>query len=76
MEGLTNADGLCITPPIAGCILIVGGRLANPWKDIDACFLFLLDLSRKVGNVQLFGAGRSLLRHAWVEAEAGKIVRA
>ena len=76
VEGLTTADGLFISPPINGWILVVGGLLPNPWKDIDACFRFVLDLSRKTGKVQLFSADRATLRHAWVKAERGRILRA
>jgi hypothetical protein len=76
MEGLTNADGLFIAPPVKGWILVVGGRLTDPWRDIDVCFRFLLDLSKKVGTVQFFSANRATLRHAWVKVEAGRVVRA
>jgi len=76
VEGLTTADGLFISPPINGWILVVGGLLPNPWKDIDACFRFVLDLSRKVGKVQLFSADRATLRHAWAKAEGGRVMRA
>jgi hypothetical protein len=43
---------------------------------VDACFRFLLDLSRKLGQVQFFGANRVLGHHAWVRVEAGRVVRA
>ena len=39
-------------------------------------YRFLLDLSRKVGQVQFFVADQVLYHHAWVRAEAGRVVRA
>jgi hypothetical protein len=43
---------------------------------VDGCFRFLLGLSRKLGHIQYFSANRILNHHAWVRAEAGRIVRA
>lgn len=75
-EGLAGEQKLFIAPPINGWILVVGSDLPEPADDVDACFRFLNDLSRKVGHVQLFNASRALGHHAWVQMEAGRVVRA
>lgn len=76
LEGLTGGEGLFIAPPVKGWILVVGTGLADPSEDVDACFRFVLDLSRKLGPVQFFRVNRVLHHHAWVKAERGRIVRA
>jgi hypothetical protein len=76
MEGLANDRELFIAPPVNGWILIVGSGLPDPVEDVDACFRFLLDLSRKLGHVQFFHANTVSGHHAWVRAESGRIVRA
>jgi hypothetical protein len=43
---------------------------------VDACFRFVLEVRRKLGQVQFFSASRILNHHAWVRAERGPIVRA
>jgi len=75
LEGFTNADSLFIAPPVKGWVLVTGAGLPEPLQDVDACFRFVLDLSRKLGHVQFFSANRTLLSHAWVRAENGRIVR-
>jgi hypothetical protein len=50
--------------------------LPDPAVDVDACFRFVVDLSRKLGQVQFFSASRILHRHAWVRVEGGRVVRA
>ncbi len=76
LEGLTNADKLFISPPVKGWIVITGTGLPEPSNDVDACFRFVMDLSRKLGQVQLFSANRTSHHHAWVKAEEGHVVRA
>jgi hypothetical protein len=75
-KGLASEQKLFIAPPVNGWILIVGAGLPDPADDVDACFRFLLDLSRKLGQVQFFSANRVLGYHAWVRVEAGRVVRA
>ncbi len=77
-EGLAG-DGnqkLFVSPPIAGWILVIGAALPDANDDIDACFRFLLDLSRKLGHVQFFSADTVLNHHAWVQVESGRVLRA
>lgn len=77
-EGLTAAHErkLFVSPPIAGWTLVMGASLPDPADDVDRCFLFLLELSRKLGHVQFFTLNRVLNHHAWVQAEQGQILRA
>ena len=75
-ECLAGEQKLFIAPPVNGWILIVGTGLPDPCDDVDACFLFLLDLSRQLGQVQFFLANRILGHHAWVRAESGRVNRA
>jgi len=76
MKGLAMEQKLFIGPPVNGWVLIVGSGLPDPGDDVDACFRFLLDLSRKLGQVQFFSANRILGHHAWARVEAGRVVRA
>lgn len=76
VEGFSSADKLFISPPVKGWILVAGAGLPKPRQDVDACFRFVLDLSRKLGQVQFFSANRALHYHAWVKAQNGCIVRA
>jgi hypothetical protein len=76
IQGLMSEQQLFIAPPIHGWILITGCGLPDPGDDVDACFRFLLGLSRKLGHVQFYHANSILSHHAWVRAEAGRIVRA
>ncbi len=76
LQGLAGDERLFIAPPVKGWILIMGSDLPDPSEDIDACFRFILELSRKLGQVQFFTASRILHYHGWVRAEGGRVVRA
>ena len=75
-EGLAGEQKLFIAPPVNGWILVIGSGLTDPSEDVDACFRFVVDLRRKLGQVQFFSASRILNHHAWVKAEAGRVLRA
>jgi hypothetical protein len=75
LEGLTGHEKLFIAPPLKGWILVFGSGLPDPADDVDVCFRFIVNLSRKLGSVQFFSANRALTHHAWVRADAGRIVR-
>jgi hypothetical protein len=75
-EGLAGEQRLFIAPPVNGWILIVGSDLPDPADDVDACFRFLGNLSRKLGHVQFFSANRVLGHHAWIQFASGRVVRA
>jgi hypothetical protein len=76
IQGLAGEEKLFIAPPVKGWILVIGSGLPEPSDDVDVCFRFLLELSRKLGQVQFFSASRVLHYHAWVKADGGRIVRA
>ena len=75
-KGLAGDEKLFIAPPVKGWVLVTGCSLPEPSDDVDACFRFVLELSRKLGQVQFFSASRILNHHAWVKAERGRIARA
>jgi len=75
-EGFAGEKKLFIAPPVKGWILVIGSGLPDPGDDADACFRFVLELSRKLGHVQFFSASHVLHHHAWVRAEGGRILRA
>lgn len=76
IQGFAGDEKLFIAPPVKGWILVFGSGLPDPSEDVDACFRFVLDLSRKLGHVQFFSVSRVLHHHAWVKAETGKVLRA
>ena len=51
-------------------------NLPEPGEDVDKCFRFVVELSRKVGLVQFFSVNRAVNHHAWVCAEQGSVQRA
>jgi hypothetical protein len=77
-EGLSSDhdQSLFISPPIAGWILVIGPALPDPSDDVDVCYRFLADLSRKLGQVQFFHINSVLNHHAWVRTDSGHVVRA
>jgi len=77
-EGLAVAhdDKLFISPPIGGWVLVVGSGLPDPAEDVDHCYRFLTQVSRKVGHVQFFSSSRVLNYHSWALLEKGRIFRA
>jgi len=76
IRGLAGEEKLFICPPVRGWILVTGSGLPDPNDDVDACFRFVVELSRKLGHVQFFSASHVLHHHAWVRADAGRVVRA
>jgi len=75
-EGMTGGHGFFIGPPVNGWIIVTGSGLPNPGCDVDDCFYFLTELSRKLGHVQFFQAERVLHQHAWIRVENGVVTRA
>ena len=49
--------------------------LPNPNNDVDVCYLFLRELSRRLGHVQFFQADELLQHHAWAQVESGRVLR-
>jgi hypothetical protein len=77
-EGLTAAteQRLFISPPVQGWVLVFGSSLPDPAEDVDRCFRFVLEVTRKLGQVQFFSYNRVVNYHGWVQADQGKILRA
>jgi len=75
-EGWNGENTLFIAPPIRGWVLVAGSAVPDPAEDIDRCFRFLRELSRKLGHVQFFHADRVLHHHGWARLEAGRVLRA
>src|SRR5688572_16334674 len=77
-EGLSAAHEhkLFISPPLNGWVLVLGSHLPEASEDVDRCFRFLTELSRKLGHVQYFSVNRALSHHTWVQAEQATILRA
>lgn len=77
-EGLHEAreHKMFVSPSIGGWVVVLGSALPDPADDVDACFHFLRELSRKVGQVQFFSANRVVYHHAWALADQGNIFRA
>ena len=77
-DGLTatSEHALFISPPIRGWIIVTGTRLPDPAEDVDECFLWLRNLSERLGEVQFFGANRALSIHAWARLLSGEVFRA
>ena len=76
IKGLAGEEKLFIAPPVKGWVLVMGSGLPDPSEDVDACFRFVLSVSRKLGQVQFFSASQALHHHAWVKARRGRVVRA
>lgn len=76
LKGMAGEEKLFIAPPVKGWILVIGLNLPDPSEDVDACFRFVVDVSRKLGHVQFFSASRVLHHHAWVQADRGRVTRA
>jgi hypothetical protein len=74
-EGLSGEEKLFVAPPVRGWVLIIGSGLPDPAEDVDACYRFVTNLSKKLGQVQFFVANRVLGHHAWVRADSGRITR-
>jgi len=54
----------------------MGHGLPDPSEDVDECFRFLLELSRRLGEVQFFSVNRAVSHHAWVKVARGRVLRA
>jgi hypothetical protein len=77
-EGLSAAteQKLFISPSVNGWVLVFGSSLPDPADDVDKCFKFVLDVTRKLGQVQFFSYNRVVSYHSWVQADQGRILRA
>src|SRR5258708_10048739 len=48
-EGMTGEHEFFISSRVNGWVIVTGVCLPSPDDDVDACFLFLIALSRKLG---------------------------
>jgi len=75
LEGLAGSHEFFISPRVHGWVIVTGLGLPNPSDDVDACFLFLTALSRKLGHVQFFYAEKFSRHHAWARLDDGYVTR-
>ena len=75
-EGIVGGCDFFISPQVHGWVIVTGPGLPNPSDDVDACFHFLIALSRRLGHVQYFHANGILHHHAWVRMDEGCVTRA
>lgn len=67
---------LFIAPSVNGWVVVMGCDLPDPADDVDDCFLFLTQLSQKLGEVQFFSRNRAVSHHGWARLDRGKVIRA
>jgi hypothetical protein len=75
-EGMAGGHEFFISPRVNGWVIVTGLALPTPDDDVDACFLFLTALSRKLGHVQYFHAEKFTHHHAWARVDDGCVTRA
>lgn len=76
VEGLAGSHEFFISPRVhGGWVIVTGLGLPNPSDDVDATFLFLTALSRKLGHVQFFYAEKFSRHHAWARLDEGCVTR-
>lgn len=75
VEGLAGSHEFFISPRVHGWVIVTGLGLPNPSDDVDATFLFLTELSRKLGHVQFFYAEKFSRHHAWARLDDGCVTR-
>jgi hypothetical protein len=76
IEGLLGDHAFFISPRVNGWVIITGLALPTPTEDVDACFIFLSNLSRKLGHVQYFYAETFSRHHGWARLDDGCVTRA
>jgi hypothetical protein len=75
-EGLAGGHEFFISPRVHGWVIVTGLGLPSPSEDVDACFIFLCTLSRKLGHIQFFYADKFSHHHAWARLDDGCVTRA
>lgn len=77
LEGLAGSHEFFISPRVhGGWVIVTGLGLPHPGDDVDATFLFLTALSRKLGHVQFFYAEKLSRHHGWARLDDGCVTRA
>ena len=75
-EGMTGGRDFFISPQVHGWVIVTGPGLPTPGDDVDACFHFLVTLSRRLGHIQYFHVNAILKHHAWARLDEGCVTRA
>ena len=75
-EGVSGGNKFFISQQVHGWVIVTGPGLPNPGDDVDECFRFLTDASRKLGHVQFFLANPITQHHAWARMDDGCVTRA
>jgi len=76
VEGLAGSHEFFISPRVhGGWVIVTGLGLPTPSDDVDATFLFLTELSRKLGHVQFFYAEKFSRHHGWARLDDGCVTR-
>ena len=76
VEGLAGSHEFFISPRVhGGWVIVTGLGLPGPSDDVDATFLFLTTLSRKLGHVQFFYAEKFSRHHGWARLDDGCVTR-
>ena len=73
---LTGAGKFFVSPRMNGWVVVTGPDLPEPGDDVDACFHFLVALSRQLGHVQFFHAEKFSAHHAYARVDEGCVTRA
>ncbi len=76
IDGLLGEHAFFISPRVNGWVIITGLAVPTPSEDVDACFVFLSNLSRKLGHVQYFYAESVSHHHGWARLDDGCVTRA
>lgn len=76
IEGLLGDHAFFISPRVNGWVIITGVAVPTPTEDVDVCFIFLSNLSRKLGHVQYFYAETFSRHHGWARLDDGCVTRA
>ncbi|MBN8248441.1 MAG: hypothetical protein J0L84_13495 [Verrucomicrobia bacterium] len=72
----TRERALFVSGPVDGWTLVLGGRLPDPARDVEALFRWLHRLSRELGEVHFYAADRVVHTHAWARLDDGRVTRA
>ena len=72
-----SRDRRCfVSPPVDGWILVIGGAIPDPSKNVDVLYRFLRQMSSALGEVHYFCADRVFGTHAWARLLSGRVLRA
>ncbi|HVU27099.1 MAG TPA: hypothetical protein VHG71_05110 [Verrucomicrobiae bacterium] len=73
---LSGQGKFFVSPRVNGWVIVTGPDLPHPDDDVDACYHFLIAISRELGHVQFFYAEKFSAHHAWARLDEGCVTRA